>query len=190
MKYRKFGRTGWQVSEIGYGMWGMGSWTGSDDAESLAALQHALDLGCNFYDTAWGYGAGHSEGLLGRLVAANPGKKFYTATKIPPKNFKWPSRREYSVDDCFPPDHIEQYVHSSLQNAGIESFDLMQFHTWEDTWIRDDRVAKAMDDLRRQGLDDVAVTGKDIFIALNGQQRMAGALLGQTYPNRAEFGSA
>ena len=133
-------------------MWGMGSWSGSDDAESLAALQHALDLGCNFYDTAWGYGAGHSEGLLGQLVAANPGKKFYAATKIPPKNFKWPSRREYSVDDCFPPDHIEQYVHSSLQNAGIESFDLMQFHTWEDAWIRDDRVAKAMDDLRGQGL--------------------------------------
>ena len=152
MKYRRFGRTGWQVSEIGYGMWGMGGWTGSDDAESLAALQHALDLGCNFYDTAWGYGAGHSEGLLGRLVAANPGRKFYTATKIPPKNFKWPSRREYSVDDCFPPDHIEQYVHSSLQNAGIQSFDLIQFHTWEDAWIRDDRVAKAMDDLRGQGL--------------------------------------
>lgn len=152
MKYRKFGRAGWQVSEIGYGMWGMGSWSGSDDDESLAALQHALDLGCNFYDTAWGYGAGHSEGLLGRLVRANPGKKFYTATKIPPKNFKWPSRREYSVDDCFPPDHIEQYVHSSLQNAGLESFDLMQFHTWEDAWIRDDRVVKGMDDLRRQGL--------------------------------------
>ena len=71
---------------------------------------------------------------------------------MPPKNFKWPSRREFSVDDCFPPDHIEQYVHSSLQNAGIESFDLMQFHTWEDAWIRDDVSAKAMDDLKRQGL--------------------------------------
>ncbi len=152
MKYRRFGRTGWQVSEIGYGMWGMGGWTGSDDAESLAALQDALGLGCNFYDTAWGYGAGHSEGLLGQLVRANPGRKFYTATKIPPKNFKWPSRREFSVDDCFPPDHIEQYVHSSLQNAAIESFDLMQFHTWEDAWIRDARVAKTMDDLKRQGL--------------------------------------
>ena len=152
MKYRRFGRTGWQVSEIGYGMWGMGSWTGSEDAASLAALQHALDLGCNFYDTAWAYGRGHSEGLLGQLVRANAGRKFYTATKIPPKNFKWPSRREFSVDDCFPPDHIDEYVHSSLQNAGIESFDLVQFHTWEDAWIRDPRVTKVMDDLRRQGL--------------------------------------
>lgn len=152
MNYRRFGRTGWRVSEIGYGMWGMGGWTGSDDAESLQALQRAVDLGCNFFDTAWGYGAGHSEGLLGQLVRANPGKTLYTATKLPPKNFKWPSRREYTVDDCFPPDHIEQYVHSSLQNSGLASFDLMQFHTWEDAWIRDDKLVRAMSDLKRQGL--------------------------------------
>jgi aryl-alcohol dehydrogenase-like predicted oxidoreductase len=152
MNYRRFGRTGWQVSEIGYGMWGMGGWTGSDDAESLAALQRAVDLGCNFFDTAWGYGAGHSEGLLGRLIRANAGKTLYTATKIPPKNFKWPSRREFSVDDCFPPDHVEQYVHSSLANSGLAAFDLMQFHTWEDAWIRDDRLIMAMDALKAQGL--------------------------------------
>jgi aryl-alcohol dehydrogenase-like predicted oxidoreductase len=152
MKYRRFGRTGWTVSEIGYGMWGMGGWTGSDDEESLRALQHAVDLGCNFFDTAWGYGAGHSEGLLGRLVRANPERRLYTATKIPPRNFKWPSRREYALDDCFPPDHIEEYVHRSLENAGLESFDLMQFHTWEDSWVGDDQWAKKMDELRRQGL--------------------------------------
>ncbi len=152
MNYRRFGKTGWQVSEIGYGMWGMGGWTGSDDAESLTSLQRAVGLGCNFFDTAWGYGAGHSEGLLGRLVRANPGKTLYTATKMPPKNFKWPSQREYTVDDCFPPDHIERYVHSSLQNSGVESFDLVQFHTWEDPWIRDERVQRAMAELKRQGL--------------------------------------
>jgi aryl-alcohol dehydrogenase-like predicted oxidoreductase len=152
MKYRRFGRTGWTVSEIGYGMWGMGGWTGSDDEESLRALQRAVDLGCNFFDTAWGYGAGHSEGLLGRLVRANPERRLYTATKIPPWNFKWPSRREYALDDCFPPDHIEEYVHRSLENAGLESFDLMQFHTWEDSWVGDDRWAKKMDELRRQRL--------------------------------------
>lgn len=86
MKNRTFGRTGWSVSEIGYGMWGMGGWSGSDDAGSMAALQRAVELGCNFFDTAWGYGAGHSEGLLGRLIRANPARKLYTATKIPPKN--------------------------------------------------------------------------------------------------------
>ena len=152
MNYRKFGRTGWLVSEIGYGMWGMGGWTGSDDAESLASLQRAVELGCNFFDTAWGYGAGHSEGLLGQLVRANPDKKLYTATKIPPKNLKWPSRREYTLDDCFPPDHIERYVHRSLKNAGLPSFDLIQFHTWEDRWVADERWAKKMGELRSQGL--------------------------------------
>jgi aryl-alcohol dehydrogenase-like predicted oxidoreductase len=78
MKYRKFGRTNWNVSDIGYGMWGMGGWTGSDDEESLKSLQLAADMGCNFFDTAWGYGAGKSEHLLGELVRANKGKKLYS----------------------------------------------------------------------------------------------------------------
>ena len=152
MRYRRFGRTGWQVSEIGYGMWGMGGWSGSDDEESLRSLQRAVDLGCNFFDTAWAYGEGRSEGLLGRLVRANPDRKLYTASKIPPKNRKWPSRREFTLDETFPPDYIEEYVHSSLGNAGLESLDLMQFHVWEDAWVEDDRWAKKMDELRAQGL--------------------------------------
>jgi len=152
MNYRRFGRTGWMVSDVGYGMWGMGGWTGSNDDESMQSLQLSVDLGCNFFDTAWGYGAGHSEGLLGRLVRANPQLRLYTATKIPPKNFKWPSRREYTLDDCFPPDHIEEYVHRSLRNAGLDSFDLFQFHTWEDSWTHDERWARKVDDLKRQGL--------------------------------------
>jgi len=152
MKYREFGRTGWQVSEIGYGMWGMGSWTGSDDDESMKALQHAVELGCNFFDTAWAYGEGRSENLLGQLVRANPNNRLYTATKIPPKNREWPSRREMTLDDCYPPDHIEEYVHSSLENAGLDHFDLVQFHTWEDLWLADDRWFKKMDELRREKL--------------------------------------
>ena len=118
MHYRRFGRTGWNVSEIGYGMWGMAGWTGSEDAESLASLQRAVDLGCNFFDTAWAYGDGHSEQLLGRFLRANNNaasagldKKLYVATKIPPKNRSWPSRREFSLDDCFPPDHIDRIRH-------------------------------------------------------------------------------
>ncbi|MFN2224405.1 MAG: aldo/keto reductase, partial [Candidatus Promineifilaceae bacterium] len=152
MKYRRFGRTGWMVSEIGYGMWGMGGWTGSDDEQSMRSLQRSVELGCNFFDTAWAYGDGHSEGLLGQLVRANPDKKLYTATKIPPKNRIWPSQREFTLDDCFPPDYIEEYVHKSLANVGVESLDLMQFHTWEDGWLADDRWAKKMADLRDQGL--------------------------------------
>lgn len=152
MQYRRFGRTDWKVSEIGYGMWGMGGWSGSDDEQSLRSLQTAVDLGCNFFDTAWGYGEGHSESLLGQIVHTNPDKKLYTATKIPPKNQIWPSQREFTLDDCFPPDHIEEYVHISLENAGLDFFDLMQFHTWEDSWVEDDRWAKKMDELRGQGL--------------------------------------
>jgi aryl-alcohol dehydrogenase-like predicted oxidoreductase len=140
------------VSEIGYGMWGMGGWTGADDAESKNSLQKAVELGCNFFDTAWAYGDGHSEKLLGWLLRNNPGRTLYTATKIPPKNLAWPSRREFTLDDCFPPDHIDQYVHSSLENLGLESIDLIQFHTWEDSWVEDDRWAKKIDKLRRQGL--------------------------------------
>ena len=152
MQYRRFGRTNWQISEIGYGMWGMGGWTGSDDDASMQALHRAVALGCNFFDTAWGYGEGHSEGLLGALVRAHPDKKLYTATKLPPKNFNWPSRRGFTLDDCFPPDHIEAYTHASLKNAGLTSFDLMQFHVWEDAWVDDDRWMAAVADLKRQGL--------------------------------------
>jgi len=152
MNYRRFGCANWLVSEIGCGMWGMGSWSGSDDEASLRSLQRAVDLGCNFFDTAWAYGEGRSEALLGRLVRANPDKKVYTATKIPPKNMTWPSRSEFKLDETFPPDQIEQRVIESLEHAGLNSFDLMQFHVWEDSWIEDDRWVKKMDDLRRQEL--------------------------------------
>lgn len=152
MNYRRFGRTDWQVSEVGYGMWGMGGWTGSDDEESLQSLQRSVDLGCNFFDTAWAYGEGKSEGLLGQLVRANPQKRLYTATKVPPKNSTWPSRREFSLDETFPPDYIEQRVHESLEHSGLSSFDLVQFHVWEDKWLEDDRWAKKTDELRAQGL--------------------------------------
>ena len=152
MKYRRFGKTGWEVSEIGYGMWGLAGWKGGDETEIWRALERSVELGCNFFDTAWGYGAGKSEAVLGNLVRAHPDKRLYTATKIPPKNMTWPSRREFTLDDCFPPDHIEEYVHTSLKNAGLESFDLMQFHVWEDKWVEDDRWMKKIQELRSQGL--------------------------------------
>ena len=152
MRYRTLGRTGWPVSEIGYGMWGVAGWTGSDDAESMLSLERAVDLGCTCFDTAWGYGAGHSEGLLGKLVRAHPEKNLVVATKLPPKNFVWPSRRGFTLDDCFPPDHIREYAEKSLANLGLPRIDLLQFHVWEDDWAHDDRWHRAMDDLKREGL--------------------------------------
>jgi aryl-alcohol dehydrogenase-like predicted oxidoreductase len=140
------------VSDIGYGMWGMGGWSGSNDDESLASLQRAVDLGGNFFDTAFVYGDGRSENLLGQLVRANPGKKIYTATKIPPKNMQYPTLPEYSLEDCYPPAHIEEFLHKSLKNAGLESFDLLQLHTWNDDWTDDDGWSGMLDKLKEQGL--------------------------------------
>jgi aryl-alcohol dehydrogenase-like predicted oxidoreductase len=152
MIYRKFGRTGWQVSEVGYGMWGLAGWTGSDDAESLQALERAIELGCNFFDTAWAYGAGHSESLLGSVVRKHPDKTLYVATKIPPKNFTWPSQRGFTLDDCFPPEHIRDYAERSLDNLGLQKIDLLQFHVWEDSWAEDVRWQQEMSKLKDEGL--------------------------------------
>ena len=151
MRYRKFGRTNWQVSEIGYGMWGIAGWTGSDDAESLASLQRSIDLGCNFFDTAWAYGDGHSEELLGKALRANPGKKLYVATKVPPKNRQWPSKREFSLDVSYPPEYVFEYVEKSLRNIGADTLDLIQYHTWEDHWLDDDRAIRTIEQLRSSG---------------------------------------
>lgn len=152
MNYRRFGRTNWSASEIGYGMWGMGNWKGTEDQLTIDVLQRAVDLGCNFFDTALAYGEGKSEGMLGQIVRANPRTRLYTSTKVPPRNRQWPSRREFTLDDCFPPEHIEESVHQSLKNAGLESFDLVLLHTWEDNWLNDDRWVKKLDELRRAGL--------------------------------------
>ena len=151
MQYRSFGRLGWLVGEIGYGMWGLAGWSGSDDDETAAALERAVEQGCNFFDTAWAYGNGHSERLLGALVRNHPGKELYVATKVPPKNFKWPSRRGYTLDDCFPADHIRQYAEKSLANLNLPRIDLLQFHVWEDSWAPDEEWQRAIEDLKNQG---------------------------------------
>ncbi len=140
------------MSELGYGMWGMGGWSGSDDDESRRSLQLAVDLGCTFFDTAWAYGEGHSERLLGELVRANPERGLLVATKIPPRNRVWPTRRGSALDDVFPADHIREYAERSLENLGLDRIELLQFHVWEDDWADDERWREATTDLRREGL--------------------------------------
>jgi len=152
MRNRTFGRLGWKVSEVGYGMWGLAAWSDRDDDVTRQALNDAVGLGYNFFDTAWAYGAGVSERFLGDLVRAHPEKRLYTATKIPPKNLTWPSRREFKLDDVFPPDHIRRYAESSLENLGVDSVDLLQFHVWEDSWAHDTRWQRVVEDLKRQKL--------------------------------------
>ncbi len=152
MQYRTFGRRGWKVSEVGYGMWGMAGWTGSDDEESRQSLDRAVALGCNFFDTAWAYGEGRSEQLLGALLKRHPGKRLYTATKIPPKNRKWPARPEYPLSDVFPADYIREYTEISLKNLGTPRMDLQQFHVWDDSWAADRSWQRAVESLKKDGL--------------------------------------
>jgi aryl-alcohol dehydrogenase-like predicted oxidoreductase len=134
-------------------MWAMGGqWSGADDQESLKSLNRAVELGCNFFDTAWAYGQGRSERLLSQIIKAHPDKKLYAASKIPPKNFKWPSRRGYRLEDCFPLDHIQEYTEKSLKNLDVDVIDLIQFHVWEDSWANDERWQRAIDNLKSQDL--------------------------------------
>jgi aryl-alcohol dehydrogenase-like predicted oxidoreductase len=156
MLYRRFGRLGWDVSEIGYGMWGIaggeGGWAGADDDRGHQALCEAVELGCNFFDTAWIYGRGHSERMLARLLREFTDRRLYVATKIPPKDRAWPSTRESRLEDVFPKDHIIEYAHKSLEGLGVSRIDLLQFHVWEDSWADDERWQEPIRELKEQGL--------------------------------------
>ena len=152
MRYRTFGRTGWQVTEIGYGMWGMAGWTGSADQTSRRSLAAGSRSGLQLLRHGLGLRRRTQRTAPGGTPPRNPQKKLYTATKIPPKNRCWPSRPSYLLDDVFPPDYIREYTDKSLKNLGQPSIDLMQFHVWEDAWARDERWQRAMGDLKRQGL--------------------------------------
>jgi aryl-alcohol dehydrogenase-like predicted oxidoreductase len=177
MNYRRFGRTNWNVSEIGYGMWGMAGWTGSEDRESLNSLQKAVDLGCNFFDTAWAYGDGHSEQLLGKILRANRGKRLYVATKVPPKNQRWPASSDYTLDDCYPPDYVFQYVEKSLKNIGVETLDLLQYHTWDDGWLKDDRTSRTIEKLRASGKASTVGLSLNRWEPWNGVKAVQGGLV-------------
>lgn len=132
-------------------MWGMAGWTASDDVQSAKSLDLAVENGVNFFDTAWGYGEGHSEELLGELVRRHPSKKLYTASKIPPKNFQWPAKSEYAFEDSYPTEHIMEFTHKTLKNLGAEQLDLMQFHTWDDGWSDREEWQRAVEDLKTSG---------------------------------------
>ena len=152
MQTRPFGRLGWPVSDVGYGLWGMGGWLDSSDERSLAALERSIELGCTFFDTALAYGNGKSEKLLGRVLARHRDKTLRVATKVPPKNWQWPALPEYPLDDVFPVDHIRESTETSLKNLGLETLDLQQLHVWTDEWADDDRWKRVAEDLKREGL--------------------------------------
>jgi aryl-alcohol dehydrogenase-like predicted oxidoreductase len=156
MRYRTLGRLGWEISEVGYGMWGIaggpGGFTGADYDTAPGCLDLAVELGCNFFDSAQAYGRGVSERMLGDLIRRHPGRKLYVATKIPPKDMEWPPGRADPLDDVFPPEYIRQSTYQSLENLGLSHIDLMQLHVWEDRWAKDERWAEALADLKREGV--------------------------------------
>ncbi len=150
MKYRKLGRTGFDVSDVAYGLWGMSGWTGSDDQQSLDSLQLAVDSGCNFFDTAWAYGNGKSDGLLGETMARNK-KRLYAASKIPPANDKWPALPKYKYREVFSQDHVLKYADQIRKKLGTDSIDLLQFHVWDDSWTDDAEFRSTVEKLKDGG---------------------------------------
>jgi aryl-alcohol dehydrogenase-like predicted oxidoreductase len=157
MKYRKLGRTGFEVSEMAHGLWGMSGWSGSDDRESLDSLQLATDLGCNFFDTAWAYGDGKSDGLLGQILSrnaspSNPSKRLYAASKIPPMNRKWPARSSYKYQDVFPADHVLKHADLIRKKLRVDNINLLQFHVWDDSWTDEPEFRNTVEKLRRDGI--------------------------------------
>lgn len=152
MRYRPLGNTGVMVSEIGFGAWGIGGsmWLGAKDAESMQALHRAADLGMNFFDTALVYGRGHSERLVGRLLKERP-ETLIVATKIPPKNNRWPARTGTKISEAFPHDYIIKRTEQSLKNLGCNVIDLQQFHVWLDEWVEEPEWYDAIAQLKGEG---------------------------------------
>ena len=151
MRLRNSPRLPSPISEIGVGMWGMGGWSGSDDLQSSRALDRAVELGCNFFDTAWAYGEGHSERLLGALRRRHPRANLFLASKVPPKNLQWPGKATSLADDVFPYEHVVTYTETTLSNLGVETLDLQQLHVWDDSWTDENGWRDAVEDLKRAG---------------------------------------
>jgi aryl-alcohol dehydrogenase-like predicted oxidoreductase len=151
MKDRTLGRTGFEVSDIAQGLWGMSGWSGSSDDESRQAIQLAIDLGCNFFDTAWAYGDGKSDGLLGEALMKNQGQRIYAASKIPPKNLQWPASPKYKYQDVFPADHVFKYAQQIREKLQSDSIDLLQFHVWDDSWSDEPEFPKTVEKLKADG---------------------------------------
>jgi aryl-alcohol dehydrogenase-like predicted oxidoreductase len=152
MNYRQLGRTGLEVSEVGYGAWGLGKtqWIGAEDDESVRALNRAIQLGLNFIDTALAYGNGHSESLVGQVVRERS-ETVYVATKVPPKNRIWPARDEDRVDDVFPGDYIRECTERSLSNLGLDVIDVQQLHVWNDRWAEEGDWLETAQALKDEG---------------------------------------
>ncbi|MBI4209239.1 MAG: aldo/keto reductase [Deltaproteobacteria bacterium] len=153
MKYRGFGKTGIKVSEIGIGTWSMGSlWGDRDDAQALKTLNEAIDSGINFWDTAYAYGEGHSEELIGKVLKERKYRdKIYVATKIPPKDHHWPAKHSSHAKDIFPSAHIREMTETSLKNLKSDYIDIQQLHVWGKDWLGQGDWLQELKKLQKEG---------------------------------------
>jgi aryl-alcohol dehydrogenase-like predicted oxidoreductase len=152
VNYRKLGATGLEVSEVGYGAWGIAgdAWLGAEDERSLEAMNRAVDLGLDFIDTALAYGGGHSERLVGKILAERD-ETIHVATKVPPKNQIWPAPGGIPPEEVFPGDYVRECTEQSLQNLGLEAIEVQQFHVWQDDWVGRGDWLEAIEDLKEEG---------------------------------------
>lgn len=163
MRYRTFGRTGWQVSEIGFGAWQIGGqWGKVDDAASIRTLLHAFERGINFVDTAELYGAGHSERVIGQALRQWKGGKIHVATKAQPTVWPDPDDPAPQVRGRFPEWHLRANVEASLRRLGVERIDLYQLHSWGPMGHRELDWLETLNDLRAEGkIDQIGVSLRD-----------------------------
>ncbi len=163
MKYRTFGRTGWQVSEIGFGAWQLGGdWGKVDDAKSIDTLHYAFDKGINFVDTAELYGNGHSEEVVGKALKSWSGQKIYVATKVRPVQWPNPNDDTPQMRGRFPPWYIRENVEKSLKRLGVERIDLFQLHTWTPGATAELDWLETLLALRREGkIDHIGISLRD-----------------------------
>jgi aryl-alcohol dehydrogenase-like predicted oxidoreductase len=150
MRYRVLGNSGLKVSEIGHGLWGMGSWSGSNDDASKAALSRSMAGGCSFYDSAFVYGEGRSDRLIGEVARAHPQTPLVLASKIPPADFVWPSKPTNKLHQIFPRAHVLEYAGRIAESFG-RPIDLLQFHVWEDAWAGEAEWQDTVAELKQSG---------------------------------------
>lgn len=163
MRYRDFGRTGWRVSEIGFGAWQIGgTWGAVDDEASIRTLHYAWDKGINFVDTAELYGAGHSETVIGRALKQWSGDKIYVATKAQPTVWPNPADDAPLFRGRFPEWHLRDNVEASLKRLGVERIDLYQLHSWGPNGHRELDWLETLNDLRAEGkIDQIGISLRD-----------------------------
>jgi aryl-alcohol dehydrogenase-like predicted oxidoreductase len=163
VKYRSFGRTGWQVSEIGFGAWQIGGdWGKVDDNASIDTLHYAFDKGVNLVDTAELYGNGHSETVIGQALKQWKGQKIYVATKARPVFWPSPDDDNPQMRGRFPEWYLRDSIEKSLQRLGVERIDLFQLHSFMPSGLVELDWLETLLKLRREGkIDRIGVSLRD-----------------------------